>query len=920
MIISHFNRYFEKHGRKTYIVLGIIISLMFVVFISGGMGDLATLLGGRGRLDSYGTMYGKKLKVKDMQKSMQETYMAMALESPYAVQQMNDSMLFFATLNRMRYLHEAKAQGLDKVDDAELVAKIQSISAFRGEDGAFSQELFQNFKKNMLAGSINAADFDRVMRESIIIKRLEDSITKDVKADEAEVTSYVEKYTAKFTTFTADEQADANPSEQEINDFFAKRSADIKLPDGRSAVVAQFSVDVLIGQVAAGKLSADVVKQIEPTAEAIADMFEKYKETTYKGKTLDDVKNELAKSLRKRNARNYLEGQADKLSERYASHVQDEAETARIQRFESDAKAMGAAIVTTGYVTGTDVVPGFSGREPGLAAHIRKLEKVGDVTGSAFMIKGPAVAMLKDRKATAMPAEMNDEIKNLVIDKLVTEKALAMYKEKVLPFAEMAAASTDENGLMRDEIARLQADATKTTEQKEMALYEYQQMLRNIVIPFYAGERRSFTVAFFDYSKYLDDVVVTDEMLKAAYDAKAAEYQKKEVRLAKIQFETIGLDGEALAAKKVKAEAALKQLTDGADFSEVAAKESEHQDGDEDEFVAVNSLDASLAKGIADLEAGQLSGIIEGNGHLVIAKVLERRDGRTLEQVKEELTQAVKEEKAREMADKEAEQLSDDVSGKWYVSEDNGDEKAVRPLAEASSLLNAQTALFKKAQFLSFDKLTKNGYLNAQLGRDAALLDSVFKSSNEIPLTNAISGTKGAYVSCLTEVVKPMLRNPENDDVAMATIKRIYRRETAYGVAATKAAEEAKRVNAALAEGKDFAAAAGETKYRDIPEFSRFDLQPLSQLVRLNNVASVVTEFGKAPVNAVMQPMRAENGAAVIYLASKAVPEDADTKTMMENVRTYLLNRNKQEALNKYSEKLEADSETYLSEALSKRK
>jgi hypothetical protein len=36
MIISHFNRYFEKHGRKTYIALGIIISLMFVVFVTPG--------------------------------------------------------------------------------------------------------------------------------------------------------------------------------------------------------------------------------------------------------------------------------------------------------------------------------------------------------------------------------------------------------------------------------------------------------------------------------------------------------------------------------------------------------------------------------------------------------------------------------------------------------------------------------------------------------------------------------------------------------------------------------------------------------------------------------------------------------------------------------------------------------------------
>ena len=42
MIISSFNRYFEKHGRKTYIVLGIIISVIFVFAIGGGMAPFSS--------------------------------------------------------------------------------------------------------------------------------------------------------------------------------------------------------------------------------------------------------------------------------------------------------------------------------------------------------------------------------------------------------------------------------------------------------------------------------------------------------------------------------------------------------------------------------------------------------------------------------------------------------------------------------------------------------------------------------------------------------------------------------------------------------------------------------------------------------------------------------------------------------------
>ena len=72
MIISSFNRYFEKHGRKTYIVLGIIISVIFVFSLGGGMDSCGYREPG---LKSFGKMYGKTLKSKETMEQMRRAFM-----------------------------------------------------------------------------------------------------------------------------------------------------------------------------------------------------------------------------------------------------------------------------------------------------------------------------------------------------------------------------------------------------------------------------------------------------------------------------------------------------------------------------------------------------------------------------------------------------------------------------------------------------------------------------------------------------------------------------------------------------------------------------------------------------------------------------------------------------------------------------
>ena len=173
MIISHFNRYVEKHGRKTYIVLGIIISLMFVVFVTPG-----DMFGGApGARRSLGKMYGKTLKTQVMMKRMNQADLASLVRyGRYLSQNGGQEQLFEEALRRMRAIHEAKKRGMDKVSKEEIATAIHEMPFFRDEKG-FSGSLPEFQDKLLAAFGSDCRDFDEMVKENIIIDRQKRSLT-----------------------------------------------------------------------------------------------------------------------------------------------------------------------------------------------------------------------------------------------------------------------------------------------------------------------------------------------------------------------------------------------------------------------------------------------------------------------------------------------------------------------------------------------------------------------------------------------------------------------------------------------------------------------------------------------------------------------------------------------------------------------
>ena len=907
MIISHFNRYFEKHGRKTYIVLGVIISLMFVVFVTPG--DVFS--GRRGGGNDFGSMYGKKLRRQYVVKKMAETQVGIGLRYPQAMgQDLGTEMIFHETLNRLRILHEAKKRNLDNITEDELRKSIHS-NVFFQDQGKFSLEYFQRFKENYLSPrGLTATDFDRIVKENLIIERLEEQITASAQVDEAEVAGYVEKYKVQYAEFHSDNSREPAFAAEEIEAFFANRSDELSLPDGKSAVIATFDTATLLSQLDKGSLDEALKQRLEPAQADLQAQYDNFKERVYKDKSFESVEPDIRRNLRLRNIRALLEEKAQALREKFAENVKDESHAERLQRFRHEAEKLGAKLLQSGFVTGSDVIPGFPGNQANLAASIRNLSQPGQVGSLAYSAAGMSVACLNEVQPTALPAQVNDEVRKMIVDLLLSEKALAFYKEKIAPFAEIAPTVNERRELTRPALDEIHKDSSLSDEEKQAKIMQVQDEISTYIYPFFRDARRSFALVSFKPESMLAEIADSDLDLQAGYDKRIDEYQKKQLRMAKISMKTEGLDEAAKAAKKERLEEALQKLLQGEDFNTLAAEYSEDEQIEDSELQDLRKLSPEVAEAVKDLQVGQLSAIIEGGQSFMLVKLLERNDGRSLDEVKDELLGILRQERSTQMAFEAALDFAAKLGDRWW--QENETEKGFDGAKELAELAKDN----KHADFDLIDKVAQNAQINAAIGFEPELGKAVFASTLKEPITSAVKGERAAFVACLLEVEPPSLSDPYKDKNALNTLKNIYRRKLAAEKTLAQAEAEAQRINEALAEGQEFAQACGDSKFQELTPFSRMEPGDLSQKARISDVGSTLLALSKAEPGKVLAPQKTYSGYVLLYLIDKNIPDDEDSKSMLENVRGYILRREQQTALSNFYQELERESNTRLPEGL----
>jgi parvulin-like peptidyl-prolyl isomerase len=258
MLLAGMNRFFAKHGLIAYIVLIGVMVVPLVFYFADG----TSALGQGGQTDTMvARMYGKPVYRGAFQRQMVAAQVNYGMRYPFAGSP-KEEQLAEQAFNRLRALHEAKQLRIDKVSDEQL--REQLISMFEtpvDENGKFlepnaqpnpdqklkfNQKLFKQFKENFLPRyGVTARDFDGIVRDNIVIDRLESRIRDAVTVSDREAFLAYQKNAieceAEVLRFRANSfRADVKVDDSETEDYFQKNIADYQIPDQNKLTVAIF--------------------------------------------------------------------------------------------------------------------------------------------------------------------------------------------------------------------------------------------------------------------------------------------------------------------------------------------------------------------------------------------------------------------------------------------------------------------------------------------------------------------------------------------------------------------------------------------------------------------------------------------------------------------------------------------------------
>ena len=235
MIISSINRFCAKHGRLTYAFIGGAIIIPFVFLY----GDFRPGSGGSDRDPVVGSMYGKTFTRAEFFNHLAGVKVKFFLD--YQRYMGSDDQIFRnpgvlkivsqQVLNQMRALHQAGNLGIDTVTDDQVREKIMSYAGFKTDD-KFDMEKFKEFEDTFLrAEGLSKGDFDEIIKENIIVERIEKRITEGVTVSDSEMRSahlgYFTKCEAEVSNFYSFKYLnEIDVTDEEVEIYFNKHLDD----------------------------------------------------------------------------------------------------------------------------------------------------------------------------------------------------------------------------------------------------------------------------------------------------------------------------------------------------------------------------------------------------------------------------------------------------------------------------------------------------------------------------------------------------------------------------------------------------------------------------------------------------------------------------------------------------------------------
>ncbi|MBO7619910.1 MAG: peptidyl-prolyl cis-trans isomerase [Victivallales bacterium] len=536
------------------------------------------------------------------------------------------------------------------------------------------------------------------------------------------------------------------------------------------------------------------------------------------------------------------------------------------------------------------------------------------------MIENPSLEIAELLVSNTYPKSYYDEVKAKIIDKLVGEKAMAYFNEKIAPYKDKVAGLKsiwDLIGPFQQEL-----EAKKLDEEAMMAEYsKYQEFLSDNIMPFFKEELRSAKIVAFKPATFEGRFEITEAEKKAEYESRKAEFEKKQVRLNQIVVNLEADNAEANAAKKAKLTEALNKLKEGKEFVDVKAEYSEDKEAKnqlDTGLIDVATLDENIAKAVLDMEENQVSGILETKDSMMIVKLVEKDMGKTYEDatVQAELAKSITAEKTKNLAADAAHAFS-------------------TRFTEACDQ-NDKAGATKKALVEVFEELVASGVPDAEIidlpysaqstsipgfGRETQLMTLLFSRTPDNPCTYMVAGQNASYVACLKDVKPSYLAIPSAEDQdSLNRLKTLYRKETAMAAVKKTAEEKAAAINKELAAGTPLDKAAGDIVFKPVSE--AFDFMGVQQNRELHakDKMSLLKTLHHGKVGTVLEPVKSYTGYDLVYLAKRELKDDDDSKRLAEQIKTSLGNRKKGRKLAEYYEQLEIESNTQLVEGLIRQK
>lgn len=427
MVIRKMNTVLVKHNKILFGAFSIIIIISFVWFFTPGI-DGSLLFGNRMSPNSVvGKVFGKKVKLKDYQKAVDNKSLLLSLYNPAAPAELRDYVI--ANIFTDIALEAAAENAGITVPDEDVIAEIKRIPVFNSEKG-FDHERYEAFIKSYVEPSgLTTADFEESIRKFIATRKLLQGASLNVIVVPDELDQFMnhrlEKIKASAIRFPFASYKPGKISEQELEDFYKKNTQLFMTAPQLMTEVVRFDYKNYMKDV---KVTD---KQVEDYYKASEDKFKKDGKVqplaAVKAQIVGELKLEEAKSKAMDAAREFR-------NELYNAASEVSTGAGQIEVFNTIAGKHGFQLVKpVSWLTASSELIDKIGREPALVAALFHTTERYPITKSVAGKRAAYVAVAVKRQPS-VPAPFA-EVKAKVEEMLALQRARAAAKEAASNFA-----------------------------------------------------------------------------------------------------------------------------------------------------------------------------------------------------------------------------------------------------------------------------------------------------------------------------------------------------------------------------------------------------------------------------------------------------------------------------------------------------